>query len=201
MENMIGRSFAFWACFYPELKGLFPDCLAEVDLHRFYEGINRVAPSYIRVEADEVTYNLHILLRFELEKQLVSGALAVNDLPAAWNAKMEELLGLTPPDDAQGVLQDIHWSSISFGYFPTYALGNLYAAQFFEAAAIQDTAIPADLARGNTTSLLRWLQTNIHQHGRKFTPSEIVERVTGKNLSHEPFVAYVTRKFSEVYEL
>ena len=119
--------------FFPRLKKIFPESLKDVDLRRFYEGINRVVPSFIRVEADEVTYNLHVLLRFELEKQLVTGELAVDDLPFAWNAKMKELLGLTPPDDAKGVLQDIHWAGGMIGYFPTYSLGNLYAAQFFNA--------------------------------------------------------------------
>jgi carboxypeptidase Taq len=144
---------------------------------------------------------MHIILRFELEQALINGELAVAELPEAWNAKMESLLGVTPPTDREGVLQDIHWSRPSFGYFPTYALGNLYAAQLREAALEQEPAIGEQLAAGDTTGLLSWLGENIHQHGRKFTPSELIVRATGKPLSHEPFVRYVNEKFADVYDL
>ena len=199
MENMIGRSLAFWTHFYPELKKLFPDSLADVDLLRFYEGVNRVTPSFIRVEADEVTYNLHILLRFELEKQLVSGDLAVDDLPAAWNAKMEELLDLKPPDDAKGVLQDIHWSGGMFGYFPTYALGNLYAAQFFTALSREVADWPKQVEGGHFQVILDWLKTNIHKHARVYSAQELCTRVTGESLNPRYLLEYLEEKFGDIY--
>ena len=200
-ENYVGRSRSFWNAHFPRLQETFPTQLRDVTAEDFYLAINKVQPSFIRVEADELTYNLHIILRFELEQALLTGDLAVADLPTAWNDKMSELLGVTPPDDAHGVLQDIHWTRPSFGYFPTYALGNLYAAQFFEAAQQQSPAISAELEAGETTALLSWLRENIHQHGRKFKPGEIVERVTGKPLSHEAFVDYAAEKFGEIYGL
>ncbi len=200
-ENYVGRSRSFWNAHFPRLQETFPTQLRDVTAEDFYLAINKVQPSFIRVEADELTYNLHIILRFELEQALLTGDLTVADLPTAWNDKMSELLGVTPPDDTHGVLQDIHWTRPSFGYFPTYALGNLYAAQFFEAAQQQSPAISAELEAGETTALLSWLRENIHQHGRKFKPGEIVERVTGKPLSHEAFVDYAAEKFGEIYGL
>lgn len=199
MENMIGRSLAFWTCFYPELKTLFPDPLADVDLRCFYEGINRVAPSFIRVEADEVTYNLHILLRFELEKQLVSGDLAVEDLPAAWNVKMEELFGLRPPDDAKGVLQDIHWSGGMFGYFPTYSLGNLYAAQFFNTLKGDIPDWCKQVEEGHFQTILDWLKGNIHKHARVYSARELCTRVTGESLNPRYLLEYLEEKFGDIY--
>jgi carboxypeptidase Taq len=199
MENMIGRSLPFWTHFYPPLKRLFPDSLADVDLRRFYEGVNRVTPSFIRVEADEVTYNLHILLRFELEKQLVSGELAVDDLPAAWNAKMEELLGLKPPDDAKGVLQDIHWSGGTFGYFPTYSLGNLYAAQFFSTLKGDVPDWCKQVERGRFQTILAWLKENIHKHARVYPARELCTRVTGEPLNPRYLLEYLEEKFGDIY--
>lgn len=201
MENIVGRSWGFWRAHFPALQDHFPEQLRNVTTRQFYRAVNKVKPSFIRVEADELTYNLHIILRFELEQALIEGELAVADLPAAWNAKMEALLGVTPSTDREGVLQDIHWSRPSFGYFPTYALGNLYAAQLYETALEQEPAIGVQLEQGEVGGLLAWLGENIHQHGRKFTPSELIVRATGKPLSHRPFVRYVHRKFSDVYEI
>jgi carboxypeptidase Taq len=201
MENIVGRSLGFWQAHFPKLQALFPDQLGRYTAKDFYRAINRVQPSFIRVEADELTYNFHIILRFELEQDLMNGDLVVKDVPAAWNAKMEELLGVVPPTDSEGCLQDVHWSRPMFGYFPTYALGNLYAAQFFETAVAQMPVIEEELAEGKTEALLGWLRDNIHRHGRKFTPRELVQRVTGRPLDHEPFIRYITTKFSEIYEL
>jgi carboxypeptidase Taq len=199
MENMIGRSLPFWKHFHPKLKDLFPDALSDVDLRRFYEGINRVSPSFIRVEADEVTYNLHILLRFELEKQLVSGDLAVEDLPEAWNAQMQELLGLSPPDDAQGVLQDIHWSGGMFGYFPTYSLGNLYAAQFFDTLKRDVSDWRRQVEEGRFHDIVGWLRENIHKHARVYPAGELCSRVTGRPLDSKYLLDYLEEKFGDIY--
>lgn len=201
MENVVGRSWGFWRAHYGKLQSLFPENLADVSVEQFYRAINKVQPSFIRVEADELTYNLHIILRFELEQALLNGELAVADLPAAWADKMEMMLGITPSSDTVGVLQDIHWSGPSFGYFPTYALGNLYAAQLYSAAVEQSPAIVAEMAEGRVDALMGWLGEHVHQHGKKFTPSELVRRATGRGLSHEPFVEYVTEKFTKIYEL
>lgn len=201
MENVVGRSLGFWRAHFPQLQATFPEQLGRYSAEDFYRAINRVQPSFIRVEADELTYNFHIILRFELEQALMNGDLAAKDVPAAWNAKMEELLGVVPPTDSDGCLQDVHWSRPMFGYFPTYALGNLYAAQFFEAAVAENPVIVDELEHGRTDTLLGWLRENIHIHGRKFTPRELVLRVTGQPLDHEPFIRYVTDKFSAIYEL
>ena len=200
-ENLVGRSLGFWQAHYPKLQSLFPEQLGQRTAEDFYRAINKDQPSYIRVEADELTYNFHIILRFELEQAMLNGELAARDLPAAWNAKMEELLGVVPPTDSQGCLQDVHWTRPGFGYFPTYALGNLYGAQFFETAVAQSPAILDELNQGQTTRLLAWLRENIHQHGRKFTPGELVERVTGQPLSHAAFMRYAKTKFTELYNL
>lgn len=201
IENIVGRSRGFWQVHFPKLQACFPNQLGDATVEQFYRAINKVQPSYIRVEADEVTYNLHIILRFELEQALLNGDLPVAELSTAWNDKMAELLGIVPPTDRQGVLQDVHWSGTSFGYFPTYALGNLYAAQFYEAAQAQDQAITTGMAKGDPAELVGWLRENIHQHGRKFTPAEIVQRATGKPLSERPFMRYLTAKFSNIYGL
>jgi len=200
-ENMVGRSRPFWQRYYPQCQTVFPEALADVSLDEFYAAINAVSPSLIRVEADEVTYNLHIIVRFELERDLIEGNLAVKDVPAAWNAKMTNLLGITPTNDADGCLQDIHWSMGAFGYFPTYALGNLYAAQFFAAAQRELPNLMQDFSRGHFNALLGWLRTNVHQHGQRYRAGELVERVTGSPLSIEPFLSYIRAKFSPVYGL
>lgn len=201
MENMVGRNRGFWQVHFPVLQAFFPGQLGSRTAEEFYRAINKTAASFIRVEADELTYNFHIILRFELEQAMLNGDLMARDLPAAWHDKMEELLGMAPPTDRDGCLQDVHWSRPGFGYFPTYALGNLYAAQFWETAVAQNPTIGNELAQGRTTSLLAWLRQNIHQHGRKFTPRELVQRVTRRPLSHEPFMRYVTSKFSDIYGL
>ena len=201
MENIVGRSRGFWQAHFPTLQGYFPEALGSSTAEDFYRAINKAQPSFIRVEADELTYNFHIILRFELEQAMLNGDLVAADLPAAWNDKMRELLGIIPPSDKEGCLQDVHWSRPGFGYFPTYALGNLYGAQFFETAAEQNPAIVDELAQGKTTALLAWLRENIHQHGKKFTPGELVQRVTSKPLSHEAFMRYARAKFGNLYEL
>jgi carboxypeptidase Taq len=201
IENVVGRSRGFWQAHLPKLQELFPRQLGAVSVEQFYRAVNKVEPSYIRVEADELTYNLHIILRFELEQAMLNGDLAAADVPAAWNEKMRELLGIVPPTDREGCLQDIHWSSPTFGYFPTYALGNLYAAQFYQAALEQESGLEEALARGETEDLVAWLREYIHRHGRKFLPSELVEQVTGRPLDHHAFVGYVTGKFSQLYGL
>ena len=201
MENIVGRSLGFWQAHFPQLQSLFPGQLKEHSATAFYRAINKVQPSFIRVEADELTYNFHIILRFELEQALVNDELAAADVPQAWNEKMNDLLGIVPPTDSEGCLQDVHWSRPLFGYFPTYALGNLYAAQFYETAVQQEPAIEQDMIKGNADALVAWLRKNIHQHGRKFTPRELVQRVTGKPLSHEAFVRYATSKFGSIYDL
>jgi carboxypeptidase Taq len=197
----VGRSLGYWQVHFPELVRHFPKQLTGVTAEQFYRAINKVEPSFIRVEADELTYNMHIMVRFELEQQLISGELRVADLPQAWRAKMQELLGVTPKTDAEGVLQDVHWSLAAFGYFPTYTLGNLYSAQFVAAAKCQDPLIEADLAKGDSTRLLAWLHHNVHRHGSKYDPAQLCERATGSTLTAQPFVDYVREKYGALYAL
>jgi carboxypeptidase Taq len=199
-ENQVGRSRPFWQHFYRPLQEMFPS-LADVALDDWVFVINTVEPSLIRVEADEVTYGLHIMLRFDLERKMLRNEIAIKDVPAAWNAGMKELLGITPPDDAQGCLQDIHWSMGMFGYFPTYALGNLYAAQFFAAARRAMPDLEEQLARGELLALREWLRENIHQHGKRYRANELIKVVTGSELSHQPFVDYLHAKFKPLYGL
>ena len=200
-ENQVGRGHAFWEYFFPIAQETFPQALKNVQLQDFYAAINDSRPSLIRVEADEVTYNLHILIRFELEMALLQDELRVGDLPDAWHEKYRDYLGITSPTDADGVLQDVHWSAGLFGYFPTYSLGNLYAAQFF-AQARQDLGdLEEQFRHGEFSRLRDWLRTNIHQHGRRYTPAELVERVTGKPLSHAALMEHLTTKYGELYGL
>ncbi|HSX10240.1 MAG TPA: carboxypeptidase M32 [Chlamydiales bacterium] len=198
-ETLIGRSLPYWRHTYPLLQKILP-ALKKVPLDRFYRAINKVTPSLIRVEADEVTYCLHVIIRFEIEKQLISGTLNVSDLPDAWNAKMEEYLGITPPNDAQGCLQDIHWSLGDFGYFPTYALGNLFAAQFFTAFAKEYPDWEDEVGKGNLGFIREWLKENIHQWGRMYNSEELAKRVTGKPLSEAAYCAYLKKKYSALYK-
>ncbi|MCA9236812.1 MAG: carboxypeptidase M32 [Planctomycetales bacterium] len=200
-ENQVGRSRAFWRFMTPKAQQHFPAALAGVSAEDMYRAVNTVAPSLIRVDADEVTYNLHICIRFDLEKQLIEGDLAARDLPEAWRAAYQRLLGVTPPNDAQGVLQDVHWSGGSFGYFPTYALGNLYAAQFFAQAARDLGDLDEQFARGEFQPLLDWLRTKIHRHGRRYSAAELAQRITGKPLSHDDWLAQNTAKYGELYQL
>lgn len=200
-ENLVGRSLPFWEHFYPRFQAMFPSQLGNVRLEDFYKGINKVERSLIRVEADEATYNLHIMLRLELEIAMLEGKIAIKDLPEAWNARMEDYLGITPPNDAQGVLQDIHWSGGSFGYFSTYALGNLVSAQLWETFSAANPALDDQIRRGDFSSLLAWLRSEIHQHGRKYEPQELVRRVTGSPINPEPYVRYLKSKYTEIYGL
>lgn len=199
-ENLVGRSLPFWRAFLPRLSRRFPT-LAGVAPEAFHRAVNRVERSLIRVEADEVTYNLHVALRFELELALVRGDLAVADLPGAWNERSERLLGLRPPRDAEGCLQDIHWSFGDFGYFPTYALGNLYAASLFAAARRDLPGLEAGFERGDFAPLLAWLRAKVHSLGRSLPAEEIVRAATGGGLTDEDFRAYLTGKYSALYGL
>ena len=200
-ENLVGRSLGFWRWAYPTLQQAFPQQLEEVPLETFYAAVNRVEPSLIRVEADEVTYNLHVMVRFELELALLEGSLRVADLPEAWNAKYQEYLGVTPPNDAQGCLQDIHWSLGMFGYFPTYTLGNLMSVQLFEAAKEALPTLETDTEQGNFSGLLGWLRENVHEHGARYKPADLLRQATGSDLSAEPYVAYLNNKFRALYGL
>jgi len=200
-ENLVGRSEPFWAHYYPQLQARFPDQLGDVDRAVFYRAVNRVEPSLIRVEADEITYNLHVMIRFELEMDLVAGSLSVGDLPAAWNAKYEEALGLTPSTDAEGVLQDVHWSFGLIGYFPTYTLGNLVSVQLFNQAEQDLGDLEGQIGRGEFEPLREWLREKVHRHGRKFSAQELLQRVTGGPLDAEPWLDYARRKFGALYEI
>ena len=198
-ENMVGRGDAFWKRNFRHLAELVSPALDGVRREDFVRAINRVAPSFIRTEADEVTYGLHIILRFELESDLVSGRLAVPDLPAAWKVKARELLGLEVRDDVHGCLQDVHWSAGLFGYFPSYALGNLYAAQFATAMRKDLPDFDDRISAGDTASILGWLREKVHASGSTWLPSELIERVTGSALDPSHFVAYLEGKYSRIY--
>jgi len=200
-ENLVGRSDDFWRCFYPSLQKYFPAQLGNIDLETFYKGINKVEPSLIRVEADEATYNLHIMLRLELEIALMEGNLAVKDLPEAWNSRMEEYLGVVPPDDARGVLQDVHWSGGSIGYFSTYALGNLISAQLWEKVSEDIPDLREQIRRGEFAELTGWMREKIHRHGMKFEPQELVQRVTGSKIDPAAYMRYLQNKYREIYEI
>ena len=200
-ENLVGRSLPFWQLMYSRFKRLFPAQLDGVGLRNFHRAINKVQPSFIRVNADEATYNLHIMLRLELEIMLVEGTLEIKDLPAAWNAKMQEYLGIRPKNDAEGVLQDVHWSYGSIGYFSTYALGNLISAQLWEKIRKDIPDLDEHIRAGEFEALLHWLRENIHRYGRKYDPQDLVERVTGSRITAAPYVRYLTEKYSEIYGL
>lgn len=201
-ENQVGRGRPFWEHFFPRLKQTFPTTLADVTLDRFHLAANDVRPSLIRVEADEVTYNLHIAMRFELELALLSGDLTVADLPGAWNDRVKAFLGLDVPDDSRGCLQDIHWSFGGIGYFPTYTLGNLYAAQLMDAARRDlsgSASLEEDFRRGEFGRLKAWLTEKIHRHGQRFRAGELCRRATGASLSPKPFLSYLNEKISPLY--
>ncbi|MEM9184893.1 MAG: carboxypeptidase M32 [Planctomycetota bacterium] len=198
-ENLVGRSQAFWRHFFAPFAEAFPDALAGVTEEAFYFAVNESKPSLIRTESDEATYNLHIIVRFELEQALLADDLLVADLPEAWNAKYREYLGIVPPNAADGVLQDVHWSAGLFGYFPTYTLGNLYASQFFDQAGSDLGDLEGQFSRGDFQPLRDWLRTNIHRDGRRYSAGQLVERVTGKPLSHEPLMAHLSTKYGRLY--
>jgi carboxypeptidase Taq len=198
-ENLVGRSRAFWDFFYPALQEQFPSQLGEVGLDQFYRGINRVNPTLIRVESDEATYNLHIMLRVEMEIGLLDGAIRAADLPELWRARMQEYLGVVPTTDATGVLQDIHWSIGAFGYFATYTLGNVISAQLWEAYRRAHPDRDDQIRRGDFAPLLDWLRTNIHQHGRKYKAQEMVQRAAGSRIDPQPYLEYLERKYRPIY--
>ena len=200
-ENVIGRSKPFWKHYFPKLKELFPAQLEGVDLDAFYKAFNKVEPTLIRVEADEVTYSLHIILRFEIEMKLITGALSVADIPEYWNTSMKNLVGVLPPSDREGCLQDIHWSIGAIGYFPTYALGNLYAAQFNETMRKDMPDVDSALEKGELSAVLKWLRENIHAPGSSLTAGELISRVSGRALDPSCFTAYLREKYSEIYAL
>ncbi|MBI1390363.1 MAG: carboxypeptidase M32 [bacterium] len=200
-ENMIGRGRAFWEHYTPKLREAFPLQMQDVSPEDVYRAVNRVQPSLIRVEADECTYNLHIVLRFEIEIDLIENRLAVKDVPEAWNAKVKQYLGLDVPGDAMGCLQDIHWSHGSMGYFPTYALGNLYAAQMFERIEKDVPLLWTGVERGDFSPLLNWLREHVHRVGRRMTAPELIQSITGKPLSPEPYLNYLKSKFGGLYQV
>lgn len=201
-ENLVGRSRACWTYFYPQLQAAFPQQLGNVPLETFYRAINKVQRSLIRTDADEVTYNLHVIIRFELELELLEGKLAVKDLPEAWNDRYQASLGLTPPNDTNGVLQDVHWYTATIGgMFQCYTLGNIMSAQFWQAAIQAHPEIPANLEKGEFQTLHQWLIQNIYRHGSKYTPNQLLEKVTGQPLTIKPFLTYIQQKYGEIYSL
>lgn len=201
-ENLVGRSRVFWQHYYPKLQAVFPEQLGKAPLDTFYRVINKVERSLIRVDADEVTYNLHIMIRFDLELQLLEGTLSVADLPEAWAARYQADLGISPHDYKDGTMQDVHWyGGIIGGAFQGYTLGNIMSVQFFDAALQAHPEIPDEIAQGQFGTLHTWLKENIYQHGAKFTAGELIERVTGKPLTIEPYLRYLRKKYGELYEL
>jgi carboxypeptidase Taq len=200
-ENLVGLSLPFWKYFFPRLQALFPAQLSNVGLMDFYRAINLVEVSPIRVEADEATYNLHIMLRMELEIEVLEGSLSVKDLPAAWNERMQNYLGITPKNDALGVLQDMHWAIGLVGYFPSYALGNLISVQLWERMEKDLPDLAEQMERGEFAALLDWLRRNVHVHGRKYEPQTLIKRITGSTIDPAPYIRYLKRKYAEIYGL
>ncbi|MFL5349982.1 MAG: carboxypeptidase M32 [Hyalangium sp.] len=198
-ENVVGRSRAFWEHFFPALQAEFPQALAGVDVSAFHTAVNRVSPSLIRTEADEVTYNLHIVLRYELELLLIHDELPLADVPAAWNERMRRYLGITPPDDTLGVLQDIHWAWGEFGYFPTYSLGNLYSASLYRAAERALPQLTERLRRGELLPLRDWLRTHVHLQGFRLPAEDLIRQVTGRGLTDTDFLEYLRGKYGALY--
>ncbi len=195
-ENIVGRSRVFWRHYYPQLQEIFPQQLGDVELDTFYKAINKVQPSLIRTEADQMTYDLHVMIRFDLELALLEGALDVADLPDAWRARYESDLGVAPPDDRDGVMQDVHWyGGLIGGSFQGYTLGNILSAAFYQQALLAHPEIPSEIGRGEFGTLHGWLRDNIYRHGSKYTPDDLVERVTGGPLTIEPYMAYLRGKF------
>ena len=201
-ENLVGRSRGFWEGYYPKLQKVFPAQLGSVSLDTFYRAINKVKRSLVRTEADEVTYNLHVIIRFDLELAMLEGKLAVKDLPEAWHARYKSDLGVQAPSNVDGCMQDVHWYCMFIGgVFQGYTLGNILGAQFYQAALDAEPEIPGDIRRGDFAALHAWLKDNIYHHGRKFTAAELTERLAGGPLSIEPYMAYLRGKFGELYRL
>jgi carboxypeptidase Taq len=201
-ENLVGRSRSFWDHFYPKLQAKFPDQLQNTQLDEFYRAFNKVERSLIRTDADEVTYNLHVMLRFDFELALLEGELAVGDLPEAWRERFRTDLGIVPTDDRDGVLQDVHWFAGTIGgAFQGYTLGNILSVQFFDKALEINPEIPDQIRSGEFATLHRWLKENIYQYGSIFTASELVERVTGGPISIDPYIGYLRSKYGRLYQL
>lgn len=201
-ENIIGRSRPFWTHFWPRMTAIFPQALNGVTAEQFVLAVNHVQQSFVRVEADEMTYDLHIIVRFEIERDLFNGSLSVSDLPKAWNRKMEDYLGVTPPNDGkEGVLQDVHWSGGAFGYFPSYSLGNIAAAQLWYSIQRDVPNVQQKIETGNFSEILAWLRTNVHRHGRRFKRDELMKKATGKPLGTADYIRYLNEKFSALYKL
>lgn len=198
-ENIVGRSLEFWEYFYPRYTRLFHEQLKSVSLEEFYRGVNTVSPGLIRVDADELTYNLHIFIRFEIESELIEGNISVKDIPSLWTEKYSSYLGIKPKNDSEGCLQDIHWAHGSFGYFPTYTIGNIISAQLYKKALRENPQLPDDFSHGVFSGLLHWLRINVHSPGRKFTSKELVQRITGEDISVEPFLTYLQNKYESIY--
>ncbi len=200
-ENNVGRSLAYWKYNYPKLQQVFPENLSGISLEAFYQAMNVVKPSLIRTSADELTYHFHIMIRYSIEKLLIGGKISVNDLPGTWNNAYKEYLGVDVPSDDRGVLQDIHWSHGSFGYFPTYSLGSFYAAQFFAKANADVPGLENEIENGSLLPLLKWLRGNIHQYGRFYTAEELCTKVTGEKLNFRHFMDYARKKYAYIYSL
>jgi carboxypeptidase Taq len=198
-ENLVGRSLPFWKHYYPKFQERFRSQLGNVSMMDFYKAINKVEPSYIRVEADEATYNLHVMLRFEIELALIENRLEVKDLPEYWNSKFKEYFGITPPDNARGVLQDVHWSSGYIGYFPTYSIGNVVSVQLWEAARKDIPNLDSLVEKAEFKPLLDWLVENVHRHAAKFPCQELVQRVTGSKIDPQPYLNYLENKYKSIY--
>ncbi len=198
-ENCVGRGLPFWQHNFTGLKTLFPDQFKNISVDTFYKGINKVQPSLIRTEADELTYHFHVIIRYEIEKMLIDGSITTKDIPAYWNELYQQYLGISVPDDKRGCLQDIHWSHGSFGYFATYSLGSIVAAQLYAAIEKQNGSLNKEIIEGNTRTILNWLRKNIHQHGRQFTSQELCTKVTGEPLNTKYFITYVTKKYDHIY--
>lgn len=200
-ENIVGKGRPFWKFFYPIIQKNFPKPFSKIKFNGFYRTLNCVKPSFIRIESDEITYNLHIIMRFEIEKELIDGSIKVEDLPKIWNNKVKEYFGIKVPNNAQGVLQDIHWSEGYFGYFPTYALGNLYSAQFYNAARRDIKNLEENFSKGQFSQFREWLKANIHIHGKMYSAKELLERITGEKLNSRYFIDYIKNKYSEIYNI
>ncbi|RYY71349.1 MAG: carboxypeptidase M32, partial [Chitinophagaceae bacterium] len=200
-ENSVGRGLPFWKYNYKLLLEYFPEQFQHISVERFYKGINKVEPSFIRTEADELTYHFHVIIRYELEKQLIAGMLTAKEIPTAWNELYQQYLGVSVPDDKLGCLQDVHWSHGSFGYFATYSIGSLYAAQLYATISRQQLSLDTDLEQGNNGAVLAWLQQHIYQYGRYYNSGELCEKATGQPLNSDFFISYVTEKFSAIYEI
>lgn len=198
-ETRIGQSKPFWMHFYPILQSIFPEKLQSISIDSFYKAINKVQPGCIRIEADEVTYSLHVILRFEMEKELIEGSLQVKDIPEAWNSKMQKYLGILPKNNTEGCLQDIHWSMGGFGYFPTYTLGNIFAAQIFDIFAKDNPSWETQVAKGELKFIKEWLNQHIHKYGKFYSAQDLIRKISNKDFSIDPFINYLTAKYKKIY--